>query len=80
MKLKIITSIASSNYWFSKGNTNKKSTSNTALPNWVRADGKGAAGASITWAVGAAMASGPVAPATYFVCVSLGAALASIMS
>ena len=74
------TSIASSNYWFSGDNAKMKMTSKAAASDWVKADGKGAAGASITWAVGAAMASGPVAPATYFVCVGLGAALASIMS
>ena len=74
------TSIASSNYWFNGNNHSKKKTSKTAWPDWVKADGKGAAGASITWAVGASMASGPVAPATYFVCVGLGGALASMMS
>jgi hypothetical protein len=74
------TSMASSNYWFNGDNTSKILASKMAASDWVKADGKGAAGASITWAVGAAMASGPVAPATYFVCVGLGAALASIMS
>ena len=74
------TSIASSNYWFNGNNHSKKKTSKTAWPDWVKADGKGAAGASITWAVGASMASGPVAPATYFVTVGLAGALASMMS
>lgn len=74
------TSIASSKYWFSGDNHRNKIDSKAAASNWVKADGKGAASASITWAVGAALASGPVAPATYFVCVGLGAALASIMS
>ena len=42
--------------------------------------GKAAAGASITWAVGAAMATRPVVPLTYFVSVGLGAALESLMA
>ena len=46
----------------------------------IKADGKAAAGASITWAIGAAMATGPVAPITYFVSVGLGAALGSLMA
>ena len=74
------TSIASTNYWFSGNNAKMKISSKAAAAGWDKADGKGAAGASITWADGAAMATGPVAPATYFVCVGLGAALASIMS
>ena len=75
------TSKASSDYWFGVSNGKKHKDMNTkATASWVKADGRGAAGSSITWAVGAALATGPVAPVSYFVCVALGAALASIMS
>lgn len=69
------TSIASSKFWFENNSVSGEFKSEK-----VKADGKGAASASVTWAVGAAMASGPVAPVTYLVSVGLGAALASIMA
>lgn len=74
------TSAASSRFWFSGDNASRKAHSQRVASDWVKSDGKGAASASITWAVGAALASGPVAPATYFIAVGLGAALSSIMS
>lgn len=85
------TSKASAKFWYGKNkgknralkrlnNKYEVAKEKEEVPSWVKADGKGAASASITWAVGAALASGPVAPATYFVGVGLGAALASIMN
>jgi hypothetical protein len=70
------TCLASAKYWMIEydGNIEGKPAE------WVKSDGRGAKGTSITWAVGAALASGPVAPLTYFVSVGLGAALASIMA
>lgn len=47
--------------------------SKTQVADWVKADGRGAGYASVTWAVGAALAGGPVAPVTYFAAVVGGA-------
>ncbi len=47
--------------------------SKTRVSDWVKADGRGAAYASVTWAVGAALAGGPVAPVTYSAAVTGGA-------
>lgn len=47
--------------------------SKAQVADWVKADGRGAGYASVTWAVGAALAGGPVAPVTYFAAVVGGA-------
>jgi hypothetical protein len=72
------TCIASARYWMTEYDGDFIDGESRA--DIINADGKAAAGASITWAVGAAMASGPVAPLTYFVAVGLGAALGSLMA
>ena len=74
------TSMASSEYWY-KDYKGKKALLRSKRPSdTVRADGKGAAGASISWAIVAAASSGPAAPFTYFLAVGVSAAMASIMA
>jgi hypothetical protein len=59
---------------FANGNGNGNGSDLNHVAPWVKKDGKGAGYASVTWAVGAALAGGPVAPITYAVAI-LGGAL-----
>jgi hypothetical protein len=61
------------NYRASKLQSRGKTVSQAKVADWVKADGRGAAYASVTWAVGAALAGGPVAPVTYLAAIVGGA-------